>query len=41
MNNLARVQTLWELFLAGGVLMWPIVAMSLVVLTLGLERRIA
>ena len=41
MNNLARVQTLWELFLAGGVLMWPIVAMSLVVLTFGIERLIA
>jgi len=41
MNNLARVQTLWELFLAGGFLMWPIVAMSLVVLTFGIERLIA
>jgi biopolymer transport protein ExbB len=41
MNNLTRVQTLWELFLAGGVLMWPIVAMSLVVLTFGIERLIA
>jgi biopolymer transport protein ExbB len=41
MKNLASVQTLWELFLAGGVLMWPIVAMSLVVLTFGIERLIA
>jgi len=41
MNTLARVQTLWELFLAGGFLMWPIVAMSLVVLTFGIERLIA
>jgi biopolymer transport protein ExbB len=41
MNNLTRVQTLWELFLAGGVLMWPIVAMSLVVLTFGIERLVA
>ena len=41
MADLARVQTLWELFLAGGPLMWPIVAMSLVVLTFGIERLIA
>jgi biopolymer transport protein ExbB len=38
---LDRVQTLWELFLAGGLLMWPIVAMSLVVMTFGIERAIA
>lgn len=36
-----RVQTLWQLFLAGGLLMWPIVAMSLVVLTFGIERLVA
>ena len=41
MNTLARVQTLWELFVAGGLLMWPIVAMSLVVVTFGLERLVA
>lgn len=41
MNTLARVQTLWELFVAGGLLMWPIVAMSLVVVTFGIERSIA
>jgi biopolymer transport protein ExbB len=41
MNTLARVQTLWELFLAGGFLMWPIVAMSLLVLTFGIERFVA
>jgi biopolymer transport protein ExbB len=33
-----NVQTLWELFLAGGFLMWPIVAMSVVVVAFGLER---
>lgn len=41
MTALDRVQTLWELFLAGGLLMWPIVAMSLVVMTFGIERTIA
>ena len=41
MSGLDRVQTLWQLFLAGGLLMWPIVAMSLVVLTFGIERLIA
>jgi biopolymer transport protein ExbB len=41
MKDLASAQTLWELFLSGGVLMWPIVAMSLVVLTFGIERLIA
>lgn len=35
------MHTLWELFLAGGLLMWPIVAMSLVVVTFGIERTIA
>ena len=39
--NLDRVQTLWQLFLQGGVLMWPIVAMSLVVVTFGIERFVA
>jgi biopolymer transport protein ExbB len=33
-----NVQSLWELFLAGGFLMWPIVAMSMVVVAFGLER---
>ena len=32
------VRSLWELFLAGGFLMWPIVAMSVIVLGFGLER---
>ncbi|MFM9059201.1 MAG: MotA/TolQ/ExbB proton channel family protein [Planctomycetaceae bacterium] len=41
MTGLDRIQTLWELFLAGGLLMWPIVAMSLVVVTFGLERLVA
>ena len=41
MPDLARVQTLWELFLSGGALMWPIVAMSLVVVTFGIERLVA
>jgi biopolymer transport protein ExbB len=36
-----RIQTLWQLFLAGGLLMWPIVAMSLVVVTFGIERLVA
>ena len=36
-----KVQTLWQLFLAGGLLMWPITAMSLVVVTFGLERLVA
>ncbi|MCX7414279.1 MAG: MotA/TolQ/ExbB proton channel family protein [Planctomycetia bacterium] len=35
MNN---IQSLWELFLAGGFLMWPIVAMSVVVVAFGIER---
>ena len=39
--NLERIQTLWQLFLAGGLLMWPIVAMSLVVVTFGIERLVA
>jgi biopolymer transport protein ExbB len=39
--NLDRIKTLWELFLAGGLLMWPIVAMSLVVVTFGIERLVA
>jgi biopolymer transport protein ExbB len=41
MNDLARIQSLWELFLAGGFLMWPIAAMSLVVVTFGIERLVA
>jgi biopolymer transport protein ExbB len=39
--SLARIQTLWQLVLQGGVLMWPIVAMSLVVVTFGIERFVA
>ncbi len=41
MPGLDRVQTLWQLFLAGGFLMWPILAMSLVVVTFGIERAVA
>jgi len=41
MSGIDRVQTLWQLFLAGGLLMWPIVAMSLVVVTFGIERLVA
>jgi biopolymer transport protein ExbB len=41
MSGLERVETLWQLFLAGGLFMWPIVAMSLVVVTFGIERLIA
>jgi biopolymer transport protein ExbB len=41
MTGFERVQTLWQLFLAGGIFMWPIVAMSLVVVTFGIERLIA
>jgi biopolymer transport protein ExbB len=40
MTGLDRIQTLWQLFLAGGLLMWPIVAMSLVVVTFSIERLI-
>ena len=38
---MSQIQTLWQLFLAGGLLMWPIVAMSLVVVTFGIERLFA
>lgn len=41
MNRLSDLRTLWELFLAGGPLMWPITAMSLVVVAFGIERAIA
>ena len=41
MNRLSDLRTLWELFLAGGPLMWPITAMSLVVVAFGIERTIA
>lgn len=41
MNRLSELRTLWELFLAGGPLMWPITAMSLVVVAFGIERAIA
>lgn len=33
-----NVRSLWELFIAGGLLMWPIVAMSVVVVAFSLER---
>ena len=38
---MSQIQTLWQLFLAGGLLMWPIVVMSLVVVTFGIERLFA
>ncbi len=41
MTTFERVETLWQLFLSGGLLMWPIVAMSLIVVTFGIERLIA
>ncbi len=41
MNRIDDLRTLWELFLAGGPLMWPITAMSIVVLAFGLERMVA
>ncbi|RLS28724.1 MAG: MotA/TolQ/ExbB proton channel family protein [Planctomycetota bacterium] len=41
MNDLGDLRTLWELFLAGGPLMWPITAMSLLVVAFGLERLVA
>jgi biopolymer transport protein ExbB len=41
MTGLDRIQTLWQLFLAGGLLMWPIVALSLVVVTFSIERLVA
>jgi biopolymer transport protein ExbB len=41
MTGFQRLETLWQLFLAGGIFMWPIVAMSLVVVTFGIERLIA
>ncbi len=40
-GGLEQVETLWQLFLAGGILMWPIVAMSLLVVTFSIERLIA
>jgi len=36
-----RVQTLWQLFLQGGLLMWPILGMSIVVATFAIERLAA
>lgn len=43
MNSLGldRIQTLWQLFLAGGFMMWPITVMSVVVVAFGIERFIA
>ena len=41
MDDLSRLRTLWELFLAGGALMWPIAAMSLLVVAFGIERLVA
>ncbi|MFM8284524.1 MAG: MotA/TolQ/ExbB proton channel family protein [Planctomycetaceae bacterium] len=38
MNELSDVRNLWEMFLAGGPLMWPIAALSVVVLAFALER---
>ena len=43
MNSLGldRIQTLWQLFLAGGFMMWPITVMSVVVVAFGIERFVA
>ena len=41
MKALTNAQSLWQLYLAGGFLMWPITAMSLVVVAFGIERLIA
>ena len=43
MNSLGldRIQTLWQLFLAGGFMMWPITIMSVIVVAFGIERFIA
>jgi biopolymer transport protein ExbB len=38
---LERIRTLWELFLAGGLLMWPILGMSIVVVMFAIERLAA
>lgn len=38
MNDLTDVRNLWEMFLAGGPLMWPIAVMSVIVLAFALER---
>jgi len=39
--NVGDLKTLWELFLAGGPLMWPITVMSFLVVAFGLERLVA
>jgi biopolymer transport protein ExbB len=39
--GLDRIQTLWQLFLAGGFMMWPITIMSVIVVAFGIERFIA
>lgn len=39
--TIERMQTLWQLFLAGGLLMWPILGMSIVVVTFAIERLVA
>jgi biopolymer transport protein ExbB len=41
MNDFGDLKTLWELFLAGGPLMWPITVMSFLVVAFGLERLVA
>ena len=40
-DKTTKGQTLLELFLAGGVLMWPITLMSVVVVLFGVERALA
>ena len=39
--NVGDLKSLWELFLAGGPLMWPITVMSFLVVAFGLERLVA
>ncbi len=39
--NVGSLKSLWELFLAGGPLMWPITVMSFLVVAFGLERLVA
>ena len=39
--NVGDLKSLWELFLAGGPLMWPITVMSFLVVAFGPERLVA
>jgi biopolymer transport protein ExbB len=38
MNDLSDVSNLWQMFLAGGPLMWPIAGLSVIVIAFALER---